>query len=405
MVTITGDEVFFAKNSDRDPNEAQLLEWVPAAEHRLGALARCTWILVPQVRRTRAVLLSRPWWMWGAEMGANDRGVVIGNEAVFTRRHDGGPGLLGMDLLRLALERADDADSAVQVIVSLLERHGQGGPASRDHPGFSYDNSFLVADRNGAVVLETAGRRWATEHVAHGARSISNELTIPGFARAHSDRLRSRVAEARRRRPLTTAAARSATSELDLFAALRSHGAAPDPSYSPLNGAMGAPCMHAGGLVANSQTTASWVSRLGASTQHWATGTAAPCTAIFKPVSVDAPTDLGASPTDRADDQSRWWRHESLHRIAARDLGSLTARFSHERDALERAWVEQSLAGQAPSAAEAFEVADELEARWTADLAAADAPDRRPPITRAYWHRQDRAAGFSPRHAATAVLR
>ena len=41
--------------------------------------------------------------MWGAEMGANDQGVVIGNEAVWTK--EGGPQdleekLLGMDLVR-----------------------------------------------------------------------------------------------------------------------------------------------------------------------------------------------------------------------------------------------------------------------------------------------------------------
>ena len=391
MVTITDDAVLFAKNSDRDPNEAQVLSWVPAAEHRLGALVRCTWTLVPQVRRTRAVLLSRPWWMWGAEMGANDAGVVIGNEAVFTRHHDGRPGLLGMDLLRLALERADDADGAVEVIVSLLERHGQGGAASRDHPGFTYDNSFLVADRSGAVVIETAGRTWATERVGGRGRSISNELTIPDFARANSDRLKSWVAAGRRRRSFTTPAAADAHSVVDLFAALRSHGHGPDPTYSLLNGAMGSPCMHAGGLVANSQTTASWASVLGAEPQHWATGTAAPCTSIFKPVRIDDPVDLGPEPNDRADPRSTWWRHESLHRTAAHDLGSLTARFSHERDAVEREWVEAP-----PSTTTAFRVADELEARWTADVAAASAPDRRPAATRAYWRRQDRAAGFEP---------
>ena len=391
MVTITDDSVLFAKNSDRDPNEAQLLEWVPAAEHRAGALVRCTWVLVPQVRRTHAVLLSRPWWMWGAEMGANDRGVVIGNEAVFTRRHEDGPGLLGMDLLRLALERADDAEGAVEVLVSLLERHGQGGSASRDHPGFSYDNSFLVADRSGAIVLETAGRSWATEPVSRGVRSISNELTIAGFARAHSDRLRSWVAAARHRRPLTTAAARGATTEVDLFAALRRHGEGPDPAYSLLNGAMASPCMHAGGLVANSQTTGSWVSRLGDRPRHWATGTAAPCTSIFKPVSVDHPIPQGPAPTDRADPDSRWWRHEALHRVAARDLGAASARFAHERDAVERAWVEDP-----PTSDRAHELADELEARWAADVAAADPPDRRPAATRAYWRRQDRAAGWRP---------
>jgi hypothetical protein len=41
--------------------------------------------------------------MWGAEMGANASGVVIGNEAVWTRMSDPSDcdeKLLGMDLVR-----------------------------------------------------------------------------------------------------------------------------------------------------------------------------------------------------------------------------------------------------------------------------------------------------------------
>jgi secernin len=59
------------------------------------------------------VLLAKPFWIWGAEMGANEHGIAIGNEAVFTKiPYDKQPGLIGMDSLRLALERAHTARRA-----------------------------------------------------------------------------------------------------------------------------------------------------------------------------------------------------------------------------------------------------------------------------------------------------
>jgi dipeptidase len=135
-----------AKNSDREPNEAQLLTVVPHKTHGEPSL-RTTYIEVDQVRQTNAVLLCRPFWMWGAEMGINEHGVAIGNEAVFTRGGYGATGLTGMDLLRLALERCDNAGSAVEMIIALLEQHGQGGNCGFTKR-FFYNNSFLVADRH-----------------------------------------------------------------------------------------------------------------------------------------------------------------------------------------------------------------------------------------------------------------
>ena len=90
-MTLNG-HTMLAKNSDREPNEAQLLTVLPHRTHREPRL-KTTYIDVDQVRETNAVLLCRPFWMWGAEMGVNEYGVAIGNEAVFTR---GGYGKTGL---------------------------------------------------------------------------------------------------------------------------------------------------------------------------------------------------------------------------------------------------------------------------------------------------------------------
>ncbi len=339
LVTITDQGVLFAKNSDRDPNESQPLTWVPAADHRPGDRLACTWIDIPQVSHTHAVLLSRPWWMWGAEMGTNEYGVVIGNEAVFTKRlKDPAPAvdhggireapvgdraLLGMDLLRLALERSGTAEEAVAVIVGLLERHGQGGPCSFERPRFTYDSSFLLADPSGAFVLETSGTSWAAEPVTGPGRSISNRLSIPDFAKVHSDPVRTWKSSASTRHRLTEPLACRATGPADLMEALRSHGPTAAPRWSPVHGGLTAPCAHAGGVLVSSQTTASWVSDLRDGPRHWATASSAPCTSLFKPVEVGAPVDLGPDPTNTFDAKSSWWRHELLHRRTLRAHSTL----------------------------------------------------------------------------------
>jgi hypothetical protein len=50
--------VLFAKNSDRERNEAQFLEHRAAALHAPGSRVRCSYIEVPQATDTHAVLLS-----------------------------------------------------------------------------------------------------------------------------------------------------------------------------------------------------------------------------------------------------------------------------------------------------------------------------------------------------------
>ncbi len=390
MVVVEPGRVLFAKNSDRDPNEAQLLDWQAARRTPSGSKLRCTWIEIDDVRETHTVLLSRPYWMWGAEIGANEHGVTIGNEAVFTDEPYAKLGLTGMDLLRLALERAPTAAEGVEVIVSLLERHGQGGGCGHERRSATYHNSFIVADRSEAYVLETAGRHWAVEQVTAGARSISNGLTIPGFD-THAERIHTHFSRCARRRAITEAGARSSLGVGDLMAVLREHGTdGPAPRYSLTTGAMAAPCMHAGGTVAAAQTTASWVAELRpGAVAHWVTGTAAPCTGLFKPVRVTEPLDLGPPATDRFDERGLWWRHEVLHRRVLADPDRLTPRFASAHDEVEARWI-----ADPPDPADAFADAGRFLTAWTEAVTDSTPRDTRPLWARRYWRTRNRRAGI-----------
>ena len=314
----TDGSVLFAKNSDREPNEAHELSIVPHAIHPAGSNVQCTYIEIPQVEETFAALLAKPFWIWGAEMGSNEHGVVIGNEAVFTKvPYEKGPGLTGMDFLRLALERGASARAALDVITSLLETYGQGGNCGFAHTLY-YHNSFIIADPREAWVLETAGRHWAAEQV-RDVRSISNVITIGSqwdlasaglvdyaiergwcknrndfnFSRCYSDFLYTRFSEGHVRQCRTTdllSAQRGGITAVNMMAYLRDHR--PDSSnWSPASGLTnGDVCMHAGfGPGRDGQSVGSMVSRLTPDTHtHWLTGTSSPCTSIFKPVWLDS---------------------------------------------------------------------------------------------------------------------
>jgi dipeptidase len=168
--------VILAKNSDRPADESQPLFQAPRLKHPRGSSLKCQYLEIPQAEETCAVIGSRPHWLWGFEHGVNDCGVAIGNEAVFTKETLPEKGLLGMDLVRLGLERGQSAREALGVITGLLEQYGQGGAAHQD-VSMMYDNSFLIADANEAYILETASRHYAWRKVASSA-SISNHVAI-----------------------------------------------------------------------------------------------------------------------------------------------------------------------------------------------------------------------------------
>jgi len=169
--------VIFGKNSDRLNTEAQLITYVPRTKYSKGEEVQCTHITIPQVNESAAILMSQPYWMYGCEMGANEYGVAIGNEAVYTREPYSPTGLLGMDLIRLGLERGTTAKEALDIIIKLLEKHGQGG--SHWQTSFIYHNSFIIADPKEAYVMEIAGDWWIVE-IVKNFRSISNVITIRG---------------------------------------------------------------------------------------------------------------------------------------------------------------------------------------------------------------------------------
>ena len=361
----------FAKNSDRPPNEAQFLDWVPSRSYDPGETLRCTYIDIPQVGKTHALLLSRPFWMWGAEMGINQHGLVIGNEAVFSKiPANKEPALLGMDLLRLALERAQTASEAVDVIAQLLEKYGQGGNCVQDGHLY-YHNSFLIADPETSWVLETIDRHWFAREVKP-IYTISNLLSLEdrwdrastgleefivekGFAKDKdqinlagdfSDLIYTTFAAGKSRcsRSLDLMLRETGKITMQSMAAiLRDHGGKTDPTP----GLAGADiCMHASlGPIRGSQTTGSMIASLEpGSPLILVTGTAAPCTGIFKPVWIDAPPVLGPEPAGVFDPQSVYWAHEELHRQVLMNYPARAAVFQDDRDKLEAEFLEGALA-------------------------------------------------------------
>jgi secernin len=345
--------VLFAKNSDREFDEAQHLEFLPAARHTRGDRVKLTHIEIDQAAATHAIVISKPYWIWGAEIGANEHGLVIGNEAIFSHVEAPlEPGIIGMDFLRLALERATDAEEAIDLIVTLLEGHGQSGNCMANKP-FSYHNSYILADPRGAHVLETVGRDWAVRPI-EGFGAISNALTIeqpsersrvtqwpenaePSFKRAFEEAERSISGNFRQERAMRLLEAKQPLDEHGLFDILRDHEEGPAVGDRP-------PCRICAHNDANpiGQTTASWVSRLEPERQiHWVTATAAPCTSIFKPVVVGVPIPAhGMVPGRTPDSRSLWWAHETLR--ADLDKRPITERdaFLAERNRLEAEFLE-----------------------------------------------------------------
>ena len=358
--------IIFGKNSDREPNEAQLLEYHPGNIYSKEQSLNCTYIEVPQVKRTNAVLVSRPFWMWGAEIGANEKGVVIGNEAVFSKvPAEKEKKLTGMDMLRIALERSNNAQNAMEIIIQHLTDFGQGGPCGFEDKKLSYHNSYIIADASEAWVLETVAHLWVAKKVTDyyaisNGYSIGEEFdfnhpdVIPyaqkkgwlkkganfNFAECYSDWFYKTFTRCgmRREASLKNLNANMGFELKDAFAALRDHG---NSNYSPDNHfLMNHVCAHSGNKIARnaSQSTASMVAELKKdNSTFWATGTSAPCTSIFKPIRFSGKVlpDLGPEPIGTYTPNSLWWEHEKVHRAILQDFQKRYQLYNARRNELE----------------------------------------------------------------------
>jgi dipeptidase len=346
----TADGVtLFAKNSDRPPRECQRVVQLPRARHSIGARVRCQYVEIPQVEETAAVLGSQPYWLWGFEHGVNEHRVAIGNEMVFAREPLGATGLLGMDLVRLGLERGRSAEEALVVMTSLLETHGQGG-SGQPHLDWPYNNAFLIADPRAAWILETSARHWAARRVQSSA-NISNGIALAAdWERGSSDLTDFAVArgwwpagsgrvdfaaayrdestvppnlwrERCRRAGALLAEARGQLSPVALRAILRDHYDTPVlPRRAPDDPRFFSLCMHADPL---DNTTAAMVARLPADPAALATAwicLGSPCVGVFMPCYLDGTVPAALARGDATESaESPWWRMRQLLTLVERD--------------------------------------------------------------------------------------
>ena len=417
--------MLLGKNSDRPAGETQPLRYVPARSPPRADRLRLAYVEIADDRETLAHVGASPYWCWGHELGVNECGVAIGNEALFTRdlaqnQADARagdppePGILGMELLRLGLERGRTATEAMEVMTALLERHGQWGagvPGKSTVEG-AYDNSYLIADGREAWVLETSGRRWIAARVRSSSWSVSNQATIRtdwdrasddlaehareagwwsgeaggrfDFAAAYSDpQVPLQVSHIRLQRSRQLLREAAAAGGADVAAAarvLRDHYEGTfleGPYFNAARPDFLTLCMHshpAGFTWGNTASSAIFVLPADDRPPYLWWAAATPCTSVYVPVFVDAGGLPAVLERDGTAGDSYWWTFQRLLDAVKGDpLGTSCA----ERQLLVRV---------------AF---DPLETAWRAEMddVLAEAAELR--------SRDGRAAGAAPLAAFT----
>lgn len=329
-VTAQG-QTLFAKNSDRPADECQPLAFHPRRSHPPGTTLACQFVKLPQAETTWRHIGSRPHWCWGYEHGFNEHQVVIGNEALPSLLPPAQEAkLIGMELLRLGLERGRSAAEAVEVITGLVSRYGQGKFANEAGVR-TYDNGYIVADPKEAFVVETAGHEWAVQPVER-AVGISNVYSIgtdwgakspaapADFAGEYADPASQQGSGAMRRARSCALLERQSQplSAPDLMTILSDHG---DSATTIPEGP--SICMHSLPDGSRGNTAASLVADLCADGSrlpvYWCSFYS-PCLGLFLPIFLEGelPTVLtlgGQTPSA----ESPWWGFHRLNQLVRQE--------------------------------------------------------------------------------------
>lgn len=413
--TINGS-VILAKSADCQVNEAHALVRFPRRKHVPGARFKSTHLVIPQVAETYEVILSKSFWTWGAEIGINEYGVAIGNEAVFTtlQQHETQDGLMVIDMLRLGLERGRTAREAVEAITTALEMFGQGGNCELSGNSH-FDGSYLIADPNEAWVLETAGRQWAARQVKDSVGSISNVLSIGDDYDLSSLKERVHWADTYGQTEIVAAIGscerqansyaclaqnRGQVSVRTAFDTLRHHG----ENYHPAVGEVPTNiCMHAGPQKNRGwQACSAMVAEMSAAgVVGWFTATSGTCLSIFKPVFPGVELPQIGIPSEQYSPDTLWWKHEHLHRRAMLDFDNLMPAIRADFDRIEADFMAEAatvikgtLAEKQAFVDHCFQTAEQATDAWIARLGAMPEADSGDPAYNQMWEGYNQQAEF-----------
>lgn len=414
--TVTGTTLL-AKSADTEVNECQVLERLPARDWPDGAMVRVTHRLIPQARRTHDCLINKSFWLYGAEIGVNEHGLAIGNEAVFTNDYDEVDGVNLIDLLRIMLERASSAREAIEVTAGLLREFGQGGNCEL-RGNSHFDGSFILADPEEAWILETAGRNWAAKRVTDVA-AISNVLGITDdwdlsslaaetgpkvdFRARFVDMGPSIESGAPQRLEVSSGWMHEHAGHISLRSMADLLRQCPD-DWDPAEGEITTNiCMHVGITPQRLwQATGAMIADCGEDgVMAWFTGTSGNDLSVFKPAfpGIDLP-DMGPKPKETYDPAAMWWRHEHLHRRVMADWPRLAPEIRAEIETLEDTFFAEAGAIRVAPEAEkrafmgdCWQQAGDLSEKWIRRLESRPLSFANPAYGKT-WHRLNAAAAF-----------